>query len=79
MTLVQGCQDAYQVGFAQHHPWLVRKGAGMAMGLAGAKAALLQKWGVQSAEEARPALDAMTKLRDHLQKLLSTRDLLDLP
>ena len=35
MTLVQACQDAYQVGFAEHHPWLVRKGAGLAMMAAG--------------------------------------------
>ena len=24
MTLVQACKDAYQTGFAEHHPWLVR-------------------------------------------------------
>ena len=79
MTLVAGCQDAYQVGFAEHHPWLVRKGAGMAMSLAGQKAALLAKWGVQSAEEARPCLDALTTVRDNLNTLLSTRNLFDLP
>ena len=35
MTLVNACQNAYQTGFAEHHPWLVRKGAGLAMMAAG--------------------------------------------
>lgn len=45
MTLVKSCQDAYTTGFADHHPWLVRKGAGLAMMAAGSKEALLTKWG----------------------------------
>ncbi len=44
MTLVESCQDAYTTGFADHHPWLVRKGAGLAMMAAGKKDALLLKW-----------------------------------
>ena len=40
MTLVQTCHDAYSKGFADHHPWLVRKGAGLAMNFAGEKDAL---------------------------------------
>ena len=79
MTLVEGCKDAYQTGFAEHHPWLVRSGAGLAMGLAGQKSALMAKWGVESAEEARPCLVAMTQVRDHLNALLSTRNLFGLP
>ena len=59
MTLVQGAKDAYQTGFSEHHPWLVRKGAGLAMMAAGSKDSLLAKWGCTSAEEARPALEAM--------------------
>ena len=41
MSLVNGCQDAYQTGFAEHHPWLVRKGAGLAMNFAGSKESLM--------------------------------------
>ena len=41
MSLVNACQDAYQTGFAEHHPWLVRKGAGLAMNFAGSKEALM--------------------------------------
>ena len=35
MTLVAACKDAYTTGFAEHHPWLVRQGAGLAMNAAG--------------------------------------------
>ena len=41
MSLVNACQDAYQTGFAEHHPWLVRKGAGLAMNFAGSKESLM--------------------------------------
>ena len=71
MTLVNACRDAYQVGFSEHHPWIVRKGAGMAMGYAGEKKKLIQSWGVQSVEEARPTLEYFTKLRDDLDALLT--------
>ena len=64
MTLVAACKDAYTTGFAQHHPWLVRQGAGLAMNAAGAKETLLGKWGVTDAEEARPCLESFTVLRD---------------
>ena len=66
MTLVQACKDAYQTGFAEHHPWLVRQGAGLAMNAAGNKAALIAKWGCQRADEARPCLEHFAKLRDQL-------------
>ena len=79
MTLVAACQDAYTTGFADHHPWLVRKGAGLAMMAAGQKEALIAKWGVSNVEEARPALEAFTNLRDQLHQLLSSKDLLALP
>jgi len=79
MTLVKGCQDAYTTGFADHHPWLVRKGAGLAMMAAGSKEALLAKWGCQTAEEARPALEAMTTVRNSLDALLTSRNLKELP
>ena len=35
MTLVAACKDAYTTGFADHHPWLVRQGANLAMNAAG--------------------------------------------
>eukprot|EP00354_Favella_ehrenbergii_P004316 CAMPEP_0170469690 /NCGR_PEP_ID=MMETSP0123-20130129/12440_1 /TAXON_ID=182087 /ORGANISM="Favella ehrenbergii, Strain Fehren 1" /LENGTH=215 /DNA_ID=CAMNT_0010736651 /DNA_START=52 /DNA_END=699 /DNA_ORIENTATION=+ len=79
LSLVSSCQDAYTAGFADHHPWLVRKGAGLAMMAAGQKEALIAKWGVTNVEEARPALEHFTKLRDQLHQLLSSRNLLDLP
>ena len=63
MTLVAGLQDAYQTGFAPHHPWLVRKGAGLAMCAAGSKEALLQKWGI-TVEQTQPFLPKITQLRD---------------
>ena len=71
MTLVAACQDAYQTGFADHHPWIVRKGAGLAMMAAGSKDALIAKWGITSVEEARPAMENFTQLRDKLHRLLS--------
>ena len=64
MTLVAACQDAYATGFADHHPWIVRKGAGLAMMAAGQKEALIQKWGVTNVEDARPAWEAFQTLRD---------------
>lgn len=79
MTLVNACQNAYQTGFAEHHPWLVRKGAGLAMMAAGQKDALIQKWGVASIEEARPCFEKMTILRDNLDALLTSNDLKGLP
>ena len=54
MTLVAACKDAYTTGFADHHPWLVRQGASLAMNAAGQKAALIAKWGVTDVSEARP-------------------------
>ncbi len=54
MTLVSACQDAYTTGFADHHPWLVRKGAGLAMMAAGSKESLMGKWQVQSVLRAAP-------------------------
>merc|ERR1712014_493942 len=65
LTLVAACQDAYTTGFA--------------MMAAGQKEALIAKWGVSNIEEARPALEAFTNLRDQLHQLLSSRDLLNLP
>ena len=79
MSLVAACQDAYTTGFADHHPWLVRKGAGLAMMAAGSREALIARWGVDSAEAARPAFDHISTLRDQLHHLLSSRNLLDLP
>lgn len=79
MTLVQACRDAYQVGFSEHHPWLVRKGAGMAMGFAGEKSRLLDNWGVKSTEEGRPALEYFTTLRDNLDAFLTQQNIKDLP
>ena len=79
MTLVAACKDAYQTGFAAHHPWLVRQGASLAMNAAGQKASLLAKWGVTEPEEARPCLEHFTALRDQLHTLLNSRDLLGLP
>ena len=46
---------------------------------AGNKAALLAKWGCSEAEEARPALDNFTVLRDKLDHLLASRSLKELP
>ena len=79
MTLVAACKDAYATGFAEHHPWLVRTGAGLAMNAAGQKAALLAKWGVTDANEARPCLEHFTVLRDQLHTFLNSRSLLALP
>ena len=67
------------MGFAPHHPWLVRKGAGLAMMAAGGKDALMVKWKLGSAEEARPALDNFIVLRDRLDNFLETRSLKTLP
>ena len=79
MSLVAACKDAYQTGFVNHHPWLVRSGAGLAMNAAGNKASLIAKWGCSDIEEARPCLEHFTLLRDHLHNLLNSRSLLDLP
>ena len=79
MTLVAACQDAYTTGFADHHPWLVRKGAGLAMMAAGSKEALIAKWGISDINEARPALASFETLRDQVDALLSSRNLKDLP
>jgi len=73
MTLVAACKDAYSTGFAEHHPWLVRQGASLAMNAAGQKDALIAKWGVTNVEEARPCLEAFTELRDQLHTLLNSR------
>ena len=79
MTLVAACKDAYQTGFADHHPWLVRTGAGLAMNAAGNKDALVAKWGVSNISEAAPCLAHFTALRDQLSALLDQRDLKALP
>ena len=49
------------------------------MGYAGDRKKLLDKWGVQSAEEARSALENFRSLRDHLDALLTQRNIKDLP
>lgn len=46
---------------------------------AGQKEGLLARWGVESAEAARPAMENISQLRDYLHQLLSSRNLLDLP
>ena len=79
MSLVAACKDAYQTGFAEHHPWLVRQGASLAMNAAGQKAALMAKWGVNELDDARPCLEHFTVLRDQLHTLLNSRELLGLP
>ena len=79
MTLVAACQDAYTYGFGDHHGWLVRKGAGLAMMAAGQKSAFIGRWGVNNIEEGRPALDNLAVLCERLNHLLGSKNLLDLP
>ena len=79
MTLVANCKDAYQTGFAEHHPWLVRTGAGLAMNAAGQKASLFTKWGITHKDEVGPCLTHFIALRDQLSNLLDQRSLKALP
>ena len=76
MSFVGACQDAYSKIFQNLHPWLVRQAAKLAMLAAGSKATLMQTWGVENVEEARPLLDNLTKLCDVLMQLLDARELI---
>lgn len=76
------CQTAYNQTLAQYHPWLVRKGAIVAMYTMPTRDQLLNKvcLDVESAIELLPDMLATTKcVYDRTQQLFTVYDLHGLP
>ncbi|PSN32459.1 Ceramide-1-phosphate transfer protein [Blattella germanica] len=78
------CQDAYNSTLAKFHPWIVRKGAVVAMYALPTRAVLMQK--VCRPDEVQQALDILPKMLqsagevyDRTEKCYTEHDLHDLP
>ena len=72
-------QNAYNTGFGEHHPWIVRKGASAAMYAAGNRDQFFQTAGVSSAADFNEASGNMEKVRATLTKFLTENKLTELP
>lgn len=76
------CQSAYNETLAQHHPWLVRKGASVAMYAMPTRQQLLNKvcLDVDRAIEVLPnVLEVSKVVYDRTEKLYLDHDLHSLP
>ncbi|XP_059489894.1 ceramide-1-phosphate transfer protein [Neocloeon triangulifer] len=80
------CQEAYNVTLANHHTWVIRKAAGVAMYAMPTKENLLIKIFGEDEEEIRIAqenlpqmLEASREVHSRTQKLYEQHSLLDLP
>ena len=76
-------QKAYEATLAQHHPWLVKKGVGIAMMTLPSRSDLLKKLNLDDTPEKMGQLgelvEELNKIYGITQKLYEKDNLLDLP
>ncbi|XP_023281395.1 ceramide-1-phosphate transfer protein [Seriola lalandi dorsalis] len=77
------CADAYNESLAQHHPWVVRKAAGMAFCMLPGRQAFLEVMNVGPPEQVvamlGEALPLISEVYQITEELYSQHNLLDLP
>ena len=73
------CKESYIIGFGNHHGWLIRQGAGLAMNFVGSAEQVKTTFGVESFDECIDIQDNYIILRDQLEKELTKRNGVDWP
>lgn len=77
------CAEAYNESLAQHHPWVIRKAAGMAFCVLPGRPAFLEVMNVGTPEQAvamlGEALPLISEVYQITEELYAQHNLLDLP
>lgn len=77
------CAEAYNESLAQHHPWVIRKAAGMAFCVLPGRAAFFEVMNVGSTEQAvtmlGEALPLISEVYQITEELYDKHSMLDLP
>lgn len=72
-------RESYDIAFGPHHPWIVRKGAGLAMRAAPARETLMATIQIKDGSGLNKANDGFKLVEKALDEFLTENDLKGLP